>query len=171
MRPPFAAVAAMERASIRQTPANWPSPGLEPSRLGKLRVVWRMDRPLLAGTSPAPKHGPQKLGLMTAPAASRSPVAPILAPRRICAASSMLSNMPPEQPAITPWSAQTAPSWILLCRSIFALGQRFLASASTAASSSGARARNSRMGQALEGWKGRAIMGSTRLRSTWTMRS
>ena len=83
MRPPHAAVAAMERASIRQTPANWPSPGLEPSRLGKLRVVWRMDRPLLAGTSPAPKQGPQKLGLMIAPAESSSPVAPILVSSRL----------------------------------------------------------------------------------------
>ena len=76
MRPPLAAVAAMERASIRHTAANWPSPGLEPSRLGKLRVVCRRDRPLLAGTSPAPKQGPQKLGLMMAPEASRSAVEP-----------------------------------------------------------------------------------------------
>ena len=37
--PPFNAVAAMDRASIRHTPANCPSPGLEPSRLGKFRVV------------------------------------------------------------------------------------------------------------------------------------
>ena len=76
MRPPLRAVAAMERASIRQTPENCPSPGLEPSRFGKLRVVWRMDRPLLDGTSPAPKHGPQKLGLMIAPASTSSAVAP-----------------------------------------------------------------------------------------------
>ena len=54
------AVAAMDRASISTTPDSWPSPGLDPSRLGKFRVVWRMDRPLLAGTSPAPKQGPQK---------------------------------------------------------------------------------------------------------------
>lgn len=58
---PLAAVAAMERASIRHTPANWPSAGLDPSRLGKFRVVCRRLKPLLAGTSPAPKQGPQKL--------------------------------------------------------------------------------------------------------------
>ena len=62
---------------MRHTAANWPSPGFEPSRFGKLRVVWRRDRPLLAGTSPAPKHGPQKLGLMTAPASSSCAVAPL----------------------------------------------------------------------------------------------
>ena len=55
---------------MRMTPASWPSAGLEPSRLGKLRVVWRMDSPLLAGTSPAPKQGPQKQGLNSAPEAS-----------------------------------------------------------------------------------------------------
>ena len=49
---------------------------VERTLLGKLRVVWRSERPLLAGTSPAPKHGPQKLGLIIAPAESRSPVAP-----------------------------------------------------------------------------------------------
>ena len=37
--PPFAVVAAILRASISATPASWPLPGLEPSRLGKLRVV------------------------------------------------------------------------------------------------------------------------------------
>ena len=36
IRPPLAAVAAMERASIRHTPANWPSAGLDPSRLGEV---------------------------------------------------------------------------------------------------------------------------------------
>ena len=115
----------MERASIRHTAANWPSPGLEPSRLGKLRVVCRRLRPLLAGTSPAPKQGPQKLGLMTAPVCSRSVVTPsrvsssetgtevgytskvkaplpVLPPRMMSAASVMLSNRPPAQPAMTP---------------------------------------------------------------------
>ncbi len=80
--PPFQAVAAMDRASMRHTAANWPSPGLEPSRLGKFRVVWRRLKPLLAGTSPAPKQGPQKLGLMTA-LSSRSAVAPILVSSRL----------------------------------------------------------------------------------------
>ena len=80
---PAAAVAAMERASISATPDIWPLPGLEPSRLGKLRVVWRRLRPLLAGTSPAPKQGPQKLGLMTAPHSSRSVVAPMRVSSRL----------------------------------------------------------------------------------------
>ena len=66
----------MLRASIKATMEIWPWPGLEPSRLGKLRVVWRMLRPLLEGTSPAPKHGPQKAGLMTTPASMRSLVTP-----------------------------------------------------------------------------------------------
>ncbi len=48
------------------------SPGLEPSRLGKLRVVWRMDSAPLAGTSPAPKQGPQNAVRMVAPLAIRS---------------------------------------------------------------------------------------------------
>ena len=83
MRPPFFAVAAMERASIRHTPANCPSPGFEPSRFGKLRVVWRRDKPLLAGTSPAPKHGPQKLGLMIAPVSSSWAVTPMRVSARL----------------------------------------------------------------------------------------
>ena len=37
--PPFAAVAAIERASISATEAICPSAGLEPSLLSKLRVV------------------------------------------------------------------------------------------------------------------------------------
>ena len=78
MRTPwFRAVAAMDRASIRTTPDSCPSPGLDPSRLGKFRVVWRMDRPLLAGTSPAPKQGPQKQGLKRAPASSRDCCTPL----------------------------------------------------------------------------------------------
>ena len=61
---------------------------------------------------------------------------------------------------MTPWSAQTAPSWILSVSWGLALGKRRLASASTLASSSWAFSRNSWMVQALEGWKGRAIMDS-----------
>lgn len=75
--PPLAVVAAMLRASIRATPASWPLPGLEPSRLGKLRVVWRMDSAPLAGTSPAPKQGPQKAVRMVAPLAIRSVSTPV----------------------------------------------------------------------------------------------
>ena len=183
--PPQRAVAA----SMRHTAANWPSPGLEPSRLGKFRVVCRRLRPLWAGTSPAPKQGPQKLGLMTAPLCSRSAVAPIFVSsrltgtlvgytsrekypspqlpwRRMSAASVMLSKRPPAHPAITPWSAQTPPSWIFCVRFTWALGQRPRASASTFARSSGALSKNSRMVQALEGWKGRAIMGSILPRSS-----
>ena len=166
--PPFSAVAAMDRASIRHTPANWPSAGLEPSRFGKFRVVCRRERPLLAGTSPAPKQGPQKLGLMTAPVSSRSAVVPILVssrltgtlvgytsrvkaplpvepPRRMSAASVMLSNRPPAHPAMTPWSAHTPPSWILSVSFTWALGYRFWASASTDARMSAAFSRNSWM--------------------------
>ena len=75
--PPLAVVAAMLRASIRATPASWPLPGLEPSRLGKLRVVWRMDSAPLAGTSPAPKQGPQKAVRMVAPLAISSLITPV----------------------------------------------------------------------------------------------
>ena len=68
----MAAVAAIERASISMTAASCPSPGLLPSRLGKLRVVWRMERLSFAGTSPAPKQGPQKQGFKIAPASVRA---------------------------------------------------------------------------------------------------
>ena len=57
---------------MRATALSWPFPGLEPSRLGKLRVVCRMERPLLAGVSPAPKHGPQNAVRTMAPASMRS---------------------------------------------------------------------------------------------------
>ena len=50
--------------------------GLEPSRFGKLRVAWRMLSALLAGVSPAPKHGPQKAVFTMAPVAMRSAMAP-----------------------------------------------------------------------------------------------
>ena len=76
--PPFAAVAAMERASISATAAIWPFPGLEPSRLGKLRVVCRMLNPLWAGVSPAPKQGPQNAVRITAPAPISSVTAPLV---------------------------------------------------------------------------------------------
>ena len=46
-------------------------PGLLPSRLGKFRVEWRMEKAPLAGTSPAPKQGPQKQLRTEAPAASQ----------------------------------------------------------------------------------------------------
>ena len=62
---------------MRATAEIWPLPGLEPSRLGKLRVEWRMDRAPWAGVSPAPKQGPQKAFLMTAPAAMSLAAAPL----------------------------------------------------------------------------------------------
>ena len=55
---------------------SWPLPGLLPSLLVKFRVVWRIESPLLAGVSPAPKQGPQNAVLTTAPAAIRSVIAP-----------------------------------------------------------------------------------------------
>ena len=76
MYPPFLAVAAMDLASIRATALICPSPGFDPSLLGKLRVVCLSESPLFAGTSPAPKHGPQNEGLMIAPASSRASVLP-----------------------------------------------------------------------------------------------
>jgi len=69
-------VAAIERASISATDAIWPFPGLEPSRLGKLRVLWRIERPPLAGTSPAPKQGPQKAVRTVAPVCMSFAIAP-----------------------------------------------------------------------------------------------
>ena len=76
--PPFRAVAAMDLASIRATAAIWPFAGLLPSRLAKFRVAWRMERVLLAGVSPAPKHGPQKAGFMTQPASMSVAAMPFL---------------------------------------------------------------------------------------------
>ena len=78
----MAAVAAMERASIKATALIWPSPGLEPSRLGKLRVVWRMLNSPLAGVSPAPKQGPQKHSRKMPPALTMSATAPFLTSSR-----------------------------------------------------------------------------------------
>ncbi len=77
--PPLAVVAAMLRASIKATAGKLAAAGLEPSRLGKLRVVWRMDSAPLAGTSPAPKQGPQKAVRMVAPLAIRSVRTPVRA--------------------------------------------------------------------------------------------
>ena len=76
--PPFAAVAAIERASISATDAIWLLAGLLPSLDSKLRVVCLIDSALLAGTSPAPKHGPQNALLTLAPLLTRSAIAPFL---------------------------------------------------------------------------------------------
>ena len=65
------------------TAAVWPSPGLLPSRLAKLRVAWRMDRELLAGVSPAPKQGPQKAGFITHPASMSLAAVPFLVIARL----------------------------------------------------------------------------------------
>ena len=64
--------------------------------------------------------------------------------RKIAAASSMLSNIPPAQPAIIPWSAITLPSSFTFEASFRSdLGNFAFASASTFASISLAFARNS----------------------------
>ena len=73
----MAAVAAIERASISATEEICPSPGFEPSRLGKFLVVWRMLNPWFDGVSPAPKQGPQKAVFTTAPASIRAPTEPL----------------------------------------------------------------------------------------------
>ena len=67
----------MDRASIRATEAICSSLGLEPSRLGKFRVVCRMAMDPLEGTSPAPKQGPQKEGFKMTPAEMRVPATPV----------------------------------------------------------------------------------------------
>ena len=54
----------MERASIKRHGRNLPLAGLGlPSRLGKLRVVWRMERPLLDGHVPRAEAGAAEGGL------------------------------------------------------------------------------------------------------------
>ena len=153
MTPPFAAVAAIERASMRATEAVCPSRGFEPSRFGKFLVVWRRLKPRFAGVSPAPKHGPQKAVLTTAPADIRSSRHPFAAssiiagwlpgytesgkprvprPLSICAAATTLSNMPPEQPAIIPWSARISPFFeILSVRPSFSVSSSKAARASS----------------------------------------
>ena len=80
--PPFTAVAAIERASISATEAIWLSDGLLPSLLSKFLVVCRMLKPLLHGTSPAPKHGPQKHGFTTAPLSIKDATEPFLTSAR-----------------------------------------------------------------------------------------
>ena len=74
--PLFAAVAAIERASISATEATCPFCTLEPSRFGKFLVEWRMENALFAGVSPAPKHGPQNAVLTIAPVSIRDATAP-----------------------------------------------------------------------------------------------
>ena len=76
--PPFAAVAEMERASIKATAEICPSSGLEPSRLSKFLVVWRMLKQSFAGTSPAPKQGPQKQERTETPACIKVAIEPFL---------------------------------------------------------------------------------------------
>ena len=70
-RPLFAAVAAIERASIRATEEICPLWILEPSRFGKFLVEWRILKALFAGVSPAPKHGPQNAVFTMAPVSIR----------------------------------------------------------------------------------------------------
>ena len=76
--PLFAAVAAMLLASIRATEAICPLPGLLPSLLGKFLVECLIENAPLAGTSPAPKQGPQKADLTRAPVSIRVATVPFL---------------------------------------------------------------------------------------------
>ena len=77
--PLLAAVAAIERASIRATDDICPFCNLEPSLLGKFLVECLIENALLAGVSPAPKHGPQNAVLTIAPVSIRSASLPFLA--------------------------------------------------------------------------------------------
>ena len=56
-----------KRQSISATDAICPLLTFEPSRFGKFLVEWRIENALFAGTSPAPKHGPQNAVLTVAP--------------------------------------------------------------------------------------------------------
>ena len=126
-KPLFAAVAAIERASISATEEICPLCNLEPSRFGKFLVEWRILNALLAGVSPAPKQGPQNAVFTIVPAAIRSATAPFLTssiytgvlagytlnvnasepiffPLMISAAAQIFSNPPPAHPAIIPCS-------------------------------------------------------------------
>ena len=47
--------------------------------MGKFRVEWRMENAPLAGTSPAPKQGPQKAERMLTPEAISCESAPVRA--------------------------------------------------------------------------------------------
>ena len=125
--PLFAAVAAMDLASISATDDICPFWSLLPSRFGKFLVECLIENALFAGVSPAPKHGPQNAVLRTAPV-PRSFAAhpflissiytgidagytlkvnssdPIVLPSRISAAAQMFSNPPPAHPATIPCS-------------------------------------------------------------------
>ena len=93
----------------------------------------------------------------------------MLPPSRIFAASTMFSYMPPEQPTMTPCSQVTFPSTMLQRRSMRTLPPScLLADSSTPAKIFSGFSWSSWIVQAMEGWKGRAIMHSTRLRSIFT---
>ena len=123
--PLLAAVAAIDLASISATDAICPFCNLLPSLLGKLRVECLILNALLAGVSPAPKHGPQNAVFITPPASIIEAAAPFLIssiytgidagytlsvnssdpiffPVRISAAAQMFSNPPPAHPAMIP---------------------------------------------------------------------
>ncbi len=105
--------------------ANSPLPQVLPLSTRAACITLVIDRPLLAGVSPAPKHGPQNAVRTIAPACMRSNAAPLLAiskntgwelgytesansplpqvlPLSTRAACITLVKLPPEQPAMTP---------------------------------------------------------------------
>ena len=123
--PLFAAVAAMERASISATEDICPFWTLEPSLLGKFLVECLMEKALFEGVSPAPKQGPQKQVFTTTPASMKREMEPFLTssaytgmeagytlmvkaslpmslPFKISAAAQRFSKPPPAQPAMIP---------------------------------------------------------------------
>ena len=77
--PPFASVASILLASISATHASCPSPGLLPPLDSKFLVVCLMESPLFAGTSPAPKHGPQNAVFTFTPAVKNLVIIPFFA--------------------------------------------------------------------------------------------
>ena len=177
------------------TDAICPSPGLLPSRFGKFRVVWRIESPPFAGTSPAPKHGPQNAERSVAPVSMRSraiPVSsmrantgwlagyaesansphPIECPRRMSAAAERLSYVPPAHPAMTPCETRRRPvsrSTLSVRRSAPGRSPSFASPAfSVSRRMSAAFSLSSRTVKALDGWNGSAIIGSTVERSIST---
>ena len=185
----------MERASMRATADICPCPGFEPSLLGKFLVVWRMEKPLWLGVSPAPKQGPQKAVFMTAPASARSAKMPFLMesmytgieegytlrenspdpvdlPLRALAASARLVKLPPAQPPMTPCCTWSLPFLTLSSRVYGALPfETSAAFFSVSARMSVRSLFSSSMVKALEGWKGMAIIGFIFERSMYTQPS
>jgi hypothetical protein len=98
--------------------------------------------------------------------------APTDLPRRMSAAAQRLSKVPPAHPAITPWSTRILPvAGSILSVSLSVPGARpscASPSISHLRRISAPFSQSSRIVYVLEGWKGRAIIGSTRERSIST---